>query len=94
MKDTRSQMSSGNAPNALSSFYASLRSALNGRPPDAQRPISRTKLVQRLIKDEPSLAKCLLIGISRQSLKTVANCFLEDICAPRVIYVLTALIFC
>ena len=59
-------MSSGNAPNALSSS-----------------PLSRTRLAQCLACGEPSLVKCLLRGISRQSLKAVANCFLEDIPALR-----------
>ena len=82
MKGDGSRMSHENAHNALSSFYAPLRSALNGRPPDVQRPLSRTRLEHCLACGEPTLVKCLLSGISRKSLKTFANCFLRDILHP------------
>ena len=55
----------------------------------AGSPVSRTRLEQCLAHGEPSLVKCLLTGISRQSLKAVANCFLEDIPAFRAIHIET-----
>ena len=51
-------------------------------------PVRRAKLEQCLADGEPSLAKRFLTGISCQSLKTVANCFLEDILHLTPIYVL------